>query len=114
VHSIRADAGLWRDRTFAEGHWRDPELTLPELAKRTGSSAAHISKLVNRGLGQNFNEAINRMRIAGARRRLQDPSDTCEVLEIALDAGFSSKASFNRCFKAYTGTTQSAVRAGYQ
>ena len=33
------------------------------------------------------------------------------LLEVAFEAGFSSKASFNRCFKLYAGETPSAFAA---
>ena len=43
--------------------------------------------------------------------RLEDPSqDGCTLLALALDAGFSSKSTFNSIFKKLAGTTPSAWR----
>ena len=107
---VRALAEAWRDRVTRAGHWRDPELTLAKLAQLMDMSAAQISRLTNEGLGQNFNEAINRMRVAAVQERLRDASDERDILTLAFDAGFSSKPSFNRSFKAYCDRTPSQYR----
>jgi AraC-like DNA-binding protein len=94
----------------AEGLWRDPQLNLARLADRTHTSPSWISRAVNQGTGQNVNEAINRMRVRYVEERLRDPNDSRDPLDIAMEAGFSSKASFYRCFKNFTGTTPNAYR----
>jgi len=68
--------------------------------------------VLNEGSGQTFHEFINRMRIRCVTAALADESDARDVLAIAVDAGFNSKASFNRVFKQYTGVTPSSYRAG--
>jgi AraC-like DNA-binding protein len=103
-------AKAWSDRVLENEYWRDPDLTLASLAERMNLSPSYISRLVNEGLDQNFNEVINRMRVAWALNVLRDANDRRDVLEIGLDSGFSSKASFNRSFKTFTGTTPTAVR----
>ena len=105
-----AAAKEWLSVLRHEGYWRDSELTLATLAATMQLSPAHISRLVNEGLGQNFNEAINRMRVEAVQRWLEDPADTRTILELAHEAGFSSKASFNRSFKAYVGMTPTEFR----
>lgn len=105
-------ATRWREQVQREQLWRDPQLTLPRLAGRLGVSQAQLSRAINQGLGLNFNQFINRMRVDSVRQSLADPLDKRSVLRIALDAGFSSKASFNRAFKAETGRTPSDLRRG--
>ena len=100
----------WRERVEAGAYWRDPELTLATLADALGMSPSQTSRIVNDGLGYNFSEAINRMRVDAVRARLADPGDRCDVLEIAFDCGFRSKASFNRAFKTYAGMTPTEYR----
>lgn len=100
----------WLAQVEASGLWRDPQLTLARLAARTHTSPSWISRAVNQEIGQNINEAINRMRVRYVAERLRDRDEEREPLDIAVEAGFSSKASFYRCFKAFTGTTPSAYR----
>ena len=88
----------WRDATATGEWWREPTLTLAELARRLGINATYLSRAFNEGLGVNFNELINGLRAAEVARRLEagEPGD---LLTMAFDAGFSSKATFNRAFQ---------------
>ncbi|MET0398971.1 MAG: helix-turn-helix transcriptional regulator, partial [Longimicrobiaceae bacterium] len=97
-------------RVAEAGWWRDEELTLAALARHLGTSPRTLSRALNEGLGQSFNEFVNRMRVDAVAAELRDPARRRDLLAIALDAGFSSKASFNRAFRAYTGTTPSEFR----
>ncbi len=60
---------------------------------------------MNEGLGLNFNEMINRLRVDAVVAALQQADENQAILDIALAEGFNSKASFNRSFKLYTGKT---------
>ncbi|MDI4633691.1 AraC family transcriptional regulator [Pelomonas sp. V22] len=101
----------WRQQVQEQGWWRDPELSLQELARLLGTNTSDLSRAFNEGLGQNFNELINRMRVEAIQQALQAGNAGRGLLDIALEAGFSSKASFNRCFKLYAGETPSAYAA---
>ncbi len=103
-------AARWAARVAESGWWRDEELTLASLARRLGTSPRSLSRALNEGLGQSFNEFVNRLRVDAVAAELRDPARRRDLLAIALDAGFSSKASFNRAFRAYTGTTPSEFR----
>jgi AraC-like DNA-binding protein len=100
----------WRDRTMAEGWWRDPHLTLSGLAARLGTNTSYLSRAINVGLGMNFNEMINRMRAEEVARRMRMPGASADLLTMALDAGFSSKATFNRSFSSVFGMSPSHYR----
>ena len=97
-------------RVREEGWWRDPQLTLGRLAERLEVSEGQLSRALNQGLGVNFNEFVNRMRVEAVRRAIADPGESRTILAIALECGFSSKASFNRAFKAATGATPTDLR----
>jgi AraC-like DNA-binding protein len=101
----------WQQQLQAQGWWRDPELSLQVLARRLGTNTSDLSRAINEGLGQNFNELVNRMRVEAVKQSLAEGDTTRGLLDIAFEAGFSSKASFNRCFKLYTGQTPSAYAA---
>lgn len=106
-----AQGEAWLAQTEAAGWWRDPDLSLERLARHLGTNTAYLSRALNEGLGLSFNTAINRLRVAEVCRRLAQRGADDDLLAIAFDAGFSAKTSFNRSFKALTGTTPSAYRA---
>lgn len=99
----------WRVKTLEEGWWREPDLSLADLAARLGANTAYLSRAINEGLGVNFNEMINQMRAEEAAR-LIDRDDRSPLLHIALEAGFNSKATFNRVFRAVHGISPSERR----
>lgn len=99
----------WRDRTQAEGWFHDPELSLDGLARRLGTNTSYLSRAFNEGLGQGFADVIGALRVGWLQQRLDDGAAD-DLLDLALQAGFASKTSFNRVFKAQTGMTPSAWR----
>jgi AraC-like DNA-binding protein len=89
----------------------DPDLSLPRLAEQVAISPHHLSQVLNEGLGLRFCDYVNALRVEEARRLLQDPACAdLPVLEVAMRAGFSSKATFNAVFKRTTGSTPTAWR----
>jgi YesN/AraC family two-component response regulator len=91
--------------------YRDEELTLMMLAERLQLHPQVLSQIINEKLGKNFNDLINSFRIEEVKTRLKAPGESGRsVLEIAFDCGFSSKTSFNRTFKKFTGMTPSNFR----
>lgn len=50
-----------------ERPWLEPELTLTELAQRLRTYPAQLSKVINVGGGQNFNDFVNGYRVAEAQ-----------------------------------------------
>ena len=90
--------------------WLEPELTLAELAHRLRTNTSLLSHVINTGCGQNFNDFVNRYRVAEAERKLQDPRLAhYSLVGIALESGFNSKSTFNRVFKKLTGRTPGEV-----
>lgn len=101
----------WRETTQAAGWWREPDLTLSELSRRLGTNTAYLSRAVNEGLGMNFNTFVNGMRVEEVARQVRaDPRSACDLMGMALDAGFSSKATFNRAFRAVYDMSPSEFR----
>jgi AraC-like DNA-binding protein len=92
--------------------YRNPTLTLAELAAHTGLPARLISFTVNQGCGKSFNELVNGYRVAEVQRRLAATDDAARLtlLGIAFESGFNSKTTFNRIFKQLTGLAPSEYR----
>ena len=86
-----------------------PELTLNELAKHLNTNASLLSATINQVFQQNFNDYVNALRIeAFIRAYRQTENRNYTMLSIALDAGFNSKATFNRAFKKAKGCAPKA------
>ncbi len=88
---------------------RDPQLTLATLARHLGTNTSYLSRALNQGVGQSFNEGINRLRVESVAAELRDGS-TRDLVQIGFDAGFNSKASFQRAFQTYMRCTPGAYR----
>lgn len=90
---------------------RDPQLSLKALARRVGLSAREVSRLINDFEGMHFFDFVNQHRTQRAADLLIDPDwADRSVLEIAYEAGFNSKSSFNTAFRKHQGVTPSSVR----
>lgn len=86
--------------------YQNPELTLTDVAKKLNTNISIISKAINLGFKQNFNDFINNYRIEAIIESFaNDEHKKNTLLGIAFDAGFNSKATFNRAFKKSTGSS---------
>ncbi|MET0809134.1 MAG: helix-turn-helix transcriptional regulator [Pseudoxanthomonas sp.] len=111
-HDWKQQGEHWYAQLETAGWWRDPELSLDRLARHLGTNTRYLSRAFNDGLGLSFNTAVNRLRITAIQRELANPGETREMMALAHAAGFSSKTSFHRLFKAATGMTPAQFRAG--
>lgn len=90
--------------------YREPALTIGQVARRSGYPEYLVSALINRRLGGNFCDYINRQRIDSAAACLRDPADPRTILDIAYASGFTAKSTFNAAFKRRFGVTPSVYR----
>ncbi len=92
-----------------------PELSLDDLAGRLSLSPNQLSQVINEQFGVNFWDYVNGYRIREVEAQLRRGVHRKQtLLAIALDAGFNSKASFNRAFKKFTGQTPSGYLEGIE
>lgn len=89
----------------------DPDLTLPALAAMLGMPRNRLSRLVNEGLGKGFNVYVNECRVEEAKRLLAARGLEMDILSIAYESGFNSKAAFYAAFKRATGMAPTEYRA---
>lgn len=102
-------AQAFAERTRQADWWREPDLSLTRLARRLGTNTGRLSRAINLGLGVNFSSFVNGLRAEGVARALEAGSDQ-DLLRLAFEMGFASKASFNRAFKARYGVSPSQFR----
>jgi AraC-like DNA-binding protein len=126
--SMRATAGVAEPRCTDEqsrrlaeklraklvgGAYRDPEVSLHSLAEELHVTPNRLSMVVNQIYGQSFRELLNRCRIDFFVRRVVNGAlEDQSILDLAFEAGFSSKSTFNRVFKEHIGMSPSCYAAG--
>lgn len=112
VYFVDEDAVAYRQRLIdlmANEHlYLDQLLKLETLAERLKITERAFSNLLNQHIGKNFNDFVNQYRVDAAKIKLADPKfDQYTIAAIAYECGFNSLATFQRCFKQFTGITPS-------
>ena len=86
--------------------YRNPGLSLNQLAEMVGTSLHSLSMVINEGYDMNFNDFINSYRIGEFKKLVEeDTYKNHTLLAIAFIVGFNSKSAFNRSFKKLEGCT---------
>lgn len=88
------------DQHLLTGVYREPTLSLESLAQAIEVSPKRVSTAVNRKFGENFSHLIHQRRLDHfLTRAAAGDLSRHTILELAFDAGFPSKSTFNRVFK---------------
>jgi AraC-like DNA-binding protein len=98
----------WKEKILqavvAEKLYEDAELSLTQMARQLNTNPSILSKIINQGFQQNFNDFVNFYRVDAVKKKLKAGEQKAQtLLGIAYDCGFNSKATFNRAFKKATG-----------
>jgi AraC-like DNA-binding protein len=104
--NIEAEEYLNRLKEYMkkEKPYLTPYITINELSEKLSIQPRYLSQVINEFLQQNFFNFINSFRIEEAKHHLKNyHHKQTTILNIAFDAGFNSKASFNRAFQKHTG-----------
>ena len=89
----------------------NPELSLQDLANDLNLTRHQLSALINKKQHINFYSFINLYRVNEVKNLLVNPDmKDYKLITLAFEAGFNSKASFNRLFKQITNQTPSEYR----
>jgi len=94
-----------------EKQWyKIPRLTLKKLSELTGLQTRDISRAINLGAQQNFNDYINQLRLEFVVNEFKRNKDK-SILSLATKAGFNSKSNFNLVFKRHYSMTPQQYRS---
>ena len=89
----------------------DEELSINTLAEDIEVSPHHLSQAINEQTGRNFFDFVNSYRIEEFIRLLRKPeNDLSPILDLAFEAGFNTKSTFNKFFKQQIHLTPSQYR----
>ena len=86
----------------------ESDLSLEALAKESGYSPIHFSRMFQAATGHTPHNYVVRLRVERARELLANPSRS--LSEIAFACGFSSHSHMTRTFHELVGTTPSMYR----
>jgi AraC-like DNA-binding protein len=89
---------------------RDSGLTLRGLCAQMRENPHYVSQVINQDLASSFYDLVNLERVRDAMGALTASPDKA-VLQIAHEAGFNSKSTFNAAFRQHAGMTPSQYRA---
>lgn len=91
--------------------FKDPDLSLSKLAKQLNVKSYLVTKCLSVIHETKFSDYVNSYRIEEVKQLLNDPKNKqFTLLSLAFDAGFNSKASFNRAVKKLTGKSPRALK----
>ena len=86
----------------------DPDLNRSDLSRHLGITPHQLSQLLNNHMDTDFYALIQNYRVEEVKKRLSDPAYShYSILAVAMDCGFTTKSTFNRVFKQFTGQTPS-------
>ncbi len=88
--------------------YRNPHLTLEELAHEVESNRNYLSKSINQVYKLNFSQYINMLRVKESIRLVTLSGGTPFTIEgLGREVGFNNRTSFILAFKKYSGVTPS-------
>ena len=95
-------------RAYIAGHCGS-KLSLQEVADHCFVSQWHLSKLLNKHLGQSFYDQLNAVRIRQAKGLMAAPA--LRISEVAERVGYADTAHFSRVFKKLEGISAGERRS---
>lgn len=95
-------ANKYLEENYAE------DITLAELAARTGFSVNYFSRIFKEKMGKSFVQCRTEYRIEKAKQLLVWSGKS--ITEIAMEVGYNDFTYFNRVFKEMTGQTPGAYK----
>lgn len=100
------------DRIFSQGSFhKDPNASLPALAKAVKSNTHQVSQVINESKGMTFFELLAYHRVQEGKKLLRNSEyKNFKIEGIAEQVGYLSKSAFNTSFKKFTGKTPSEFR----
>ncbi len=95
------------DKMTQEAVYLDGSLTIKKLAAQLDVTTENLSLVINQKFAMGFRDLINQYRVDHVKQQLDQGTES-SMLQVALDSGFNSQASFYRAFKKFEGISPKA------
>jgi AraC-like DNA-binding protein len=102
------DVRLHRAVAFIDAHFRDPRLTLAQVAHHAGLSRFYVARMLKNHTGAGFVGHLRRRRIEAAKELLA--ATVLSIKEIAAKVGYGTPRQFERDFKRLCGVAPTSGR----
>lgn len=87
-----------------EKKYLNPEYKITDLAEELAVNSKYLSQVINKNLGDNFTQLLNKYRVEDVKQKLKNPDyHYLTIAAIAEESGFKSKSTFTRVFRHHTG-----------
>ena len=90
--------------------FKNPNLSLKDVANAIGIQPNKLSQIINEGMGQNFAVLLGTYRIEEAKKLMLEKSNY-SIEGIGYECGFNSKSAFYSVFKKRVGMTPSKFKS---
>jgi two-component system, response regulator YesN len=94
---------------YIQTHYKNPDLSLDEVANHVERNASYLSHLLKTKQGQTFSSLLNQLRLMEAERLLLH--SRLSIQEICFETGFKNANYFSRIFKQKNGVSPREYRA---
>ncbi len=88
---------------YVDKHFRDPELSLGEIARQFSYTDKYLSSLFSKNMNMTFKKYLNTLRLQYAYKLIENGETS--VTYIAEQSGYTSPLYFSKVFKAKRGKT---------
>ncbi len=109
ISTARQLAELLERKMTKELLFRQPDINLRNLSEHMGVGTHELSEVLNSFMKTNFYSYINRKRIEYAAMTLISEPNMA-IVDVAINSGYNSKATFYSSFKKIIGSTPSQYR----
>jgi AraC family transcriptional regulator len=107
----KAARWLQQARDLLHDRFAEP-LTLNEIARTVGVHPIHLARSFRKRFGNTIGEYVRQLRLEWASQKLAETQ--VPLVEIALQAGFSSQSHFATAFKRHMSMTPAEYRATFR
>lgn len=86
--------------SYIDEHYKE-DIQAEQIARHFGFTKQYFARIFNNYLGENFRSYLNNLRINKFLQAKREIGKRETVIQIALDCGFNSEATFYRAYKHY-------------